>query len=195
MAPKARDPAVRFWEKVDRRGPDECWPWTGQANQLGYGQFRVGDKMLRAHRFAYEATIGVIPQRLVIDHLCGVRACVNPRHLRLVTQRENMLGSAMPNAGLASRTHCSRGHPFDAENTYHRPDGGRRCRKCLALQVARSGRRYQALRSGTGLEIDQEEAGWDATRLLHEVRRLRAENTRLRELLAKVVRQVPPERA
>jgi hypothetical protein len=180
---KTVPPAERFWPKVDKRGEHECWLWKASGNALGYGQFNIGGKMRRAHRVAYELTVGPIAQGMVIDHLCGVRGCVNPGHLRLVTQRENMLGSAMPNAGLAARTHCSRGHAFDEANTYYRPDGGRRCRKCLVIQVTRSGLRYQALLSGTGLELDQEEAGWDATRLLHEVRRLRAENARLRAQL------------
>ena len=62
-----------------------------------YGQFRVGDKMVFAHRVAYELTFGEIPEGMQVDHRpnCAKR-CVNPEHLRLVTQkqnRENLVGA------------------------------------------------------------------------------------------------------
>jgi hypothetical protein len=181
------EPAVRFWAKVDKHGPvpaarpdlGACWLWTASQNGLGYGQFRETDRMVRPHRWVYAATFGPIPAGLDIDHLCRVRHCVNPAHLEAVTERENVLRGGMPNAGLSKRTHCGRGHAFDEANTYYRPDGGRRCRKCLAIQVRRSARRYRAEQTGQGLEIDQEEAGWDVAKLRHELRLLRAENARL----------------
>jgi hypothetical protein len=189
------EPAVRFWAKVKKDGsvppgrPDlgPCWVWTAYTSPLGYGRFsaEVAGRRTQvfAHRWAYEQQVGAIPAGLDLDHLCRVRHCVNPAHLEAVTARENVLRGGMPNGALSRRTHCGRGHPFDAANTYYRPDGGRRCRKCAALQVARSARRYQAERSGQGLEIDQEEAGWDMAKLRHELRLLRAENARLKAAL------------
>ena len=158
--------------------------WTGSVNTLGYARLRVGETMVAAQRLAYEALVGPVPKGMVLDHLCRVRHCVNPAHLEPVTQRENALRSGMPNAALSKRTHCTRGHAFDEANTYYRPDGGRRCRKCAVLQVLRSGLRYRAERSGQGLEVDQTEDGWDVAKLRHELRRLRAENVRLRAELA-----------
>ena len=84
--------AERFWAKVDRRGDDECWPWTASRTYQGYGQFFPAKRtFVRAHRFAYEAAIGPIPAGLTIDHLCRNKACVNPAHMEPVTAIENGL--------------------------------------------------------------------------------------------------------
>lgn len=79
----------RFWEKVDKRGPDDCWLWVGVLHQ-GYGVLRRAPKgKLLAHRLSYEINVGPIPDGLVIDHLCMVTRCVNPTHLEPVTLSEN----------------------------------------------------------------------------------------------------------
>lgn len=78
----------KFWRRADQVG--ECWLWTGPLNKDGYGQFGlVNGRMLRANRYAYELTNGLIPDGLVTDHLCRVRHCVNPSHMELVDMREN----------------------------------------------------------------------------------------------------------
>lgn len=85
-----KNPATNFWKKVDRRGPDECWPWlAGQC--IGYGRFVDRGVTVWAHRFSYELCVGPIPEGLVIDHLCCNTRCVNPAHLEPVTSRENTL--------------------------------------------------------------------------------------------------------
>mgnify|MGYP001606685686 CR=1 FL=1 len=78
----------RFWSKVDRKGPDECWPWlTGTAH--GYGMFSIGQANFRAHRIAYELTYGPIPVGLIVRHKCDNPACCNPNHLEIGTNRDN----------------------------------------------------------------------------------------------------------
>lgn len=84
------DPRARFWSKVEKAGPDECWLYRGTILNTGYGQISFGRRHREsAHRFAYADLVGPIPEGLTIDHLCFVRACVNPAHLEPVTQFEN----------------------------------------------------------------------------------------------------------
>lgn len=80
-------PEDRFWSKVDRSG--DCWVWTAGKNRGGYGRFRVGGRMRRAHRVSYSWANGPIPAGLDLDHTCHVPACVNPAHLRLATNAQN----------------------------------------------------------------------------------------------------------
>jgi hypothetical protein len=86
----------QFWSRVSKGAGDDCWLWTGSMSREGYGHFWVGGmpagarQQWWAHRFAYFASVGVVPQGYVLDHTCGRRACVRPTHLEPVTPRENL---------------------------------------------------------------------------------------------------------
>ncbi|MFB7029641.1 MULTISPECIES: HNH endonuclease signature motif containing protein [unclassified Streptomyces] len=140
-------PAERFAAKVTigpvslhRAAPGPCHLWTGGARskrphdqgEFGefYGAFYVAGRMTRAHQYAWEQAHGPIPAGAEIDHRCRRRNCVAVAHLDLVDHRTNTLRSTAPTALNARKTHCHRGHPFDAANTYRRPNGSRRCRAC-----------------------------------------------------------------
>lgn len=73
-----------------RETPDtNCWLWTAYIMPSGYGLSCVGGKKQTAHRAVYEEFVGPVPDGLELDHLCRVRACVNPGHLEPVTRAEN----------------------------------------------------------------------------------------------------------
>lgn len=83
-----KDPVTRFWGLVEKT--PECWLWTGADNGNGHGKFcDAGGHLVYAHRFSFELANGEIPTGLEVDHICRVRNCVRPDHLRLATHKEN----------------------------------------------------------------------------------------------------------
>jgi len=137
-APKARtqSDADRFWSKV-RKTKSGCWLWKAGRFPNGYGQFWLIPQSVAAHRYAWELTRGRPPKGLQLDHLCRVRRCVNPDHLELVSCKTNLLRGQTKAAANAAKTHCPRGHPYSAANTYFLPGGRRRCRICGRAACAR----------------------------------------------------------
>ena len=71
------------------RTTDGCWRWVGTMTWGGYGQISRHGRNTTAHRAMWEHLVGTIPSGMVIDHLCLNRACVNPRHMEIVTYSEN----------------------------------------------------------------------------------------------------------
>lgn len=128
---------ARFMAKVVKQ-QDGCWLWQGAAGGRGvhrYGLFWVRPTLRIAHRVSYEQWVGpliVDDRKVSIDHLCGVKLCVNPKHLEQVSHRENLHRSSLTvNAINAAKTHCVNGHKFTPKNTYISPTNGQRvCRTC-----------------------------------------------------------------
>ena len=115
----------RFWSRVDFDLASPCWLWTGACNADGYPKVKWHGKDMRAHRLAFEWAYGQIPDGLTVDHLCGIRRCLNWEHLEAVTTSENV------KRGKArfKKPRCKRGHPFDYVNV----NGHRVCRTCRQM--------------------------------------------------------------
>lgn len=129
----------------ERRGA--CLIWTSGLTDRGYGRLKLEGHDCRAHRVAYEAAYGAIAVGLCVRQRCGHRACVEPRHLELVTRRAAILhpssqGLARTNA---DKQVCVQGHRLTGTNLYRRREGkGRDCKTCQRL----ASRRWEATRRG-----------------------------------------------
>lgn len=133
---------------------DACWlwPWARHVD-TGYGlvwvgQGRAGRTLMYAHRYVYTLLVGPIPAGYEIDHLCFVRACVNPAHLEAVTPLENKRRSLARygNPGVAfqrAKTHCPSGHPLAPGNLRAGP-----VRRCLTCHRDQARAYRQRLRRG-----------------------------------------------
>lgn len=128
---------ARYWALVDDSG-DGCWIWQGLVGNSGYGRFTTARKHLAyAHRVAYEIHHAEeIPVGMQVDHLCHVKLCVNPSHLRVVTPRTNTNSQRKPRARI---THCPQGHAYEGGNLLEYTDRkGYTRRSCRACRTARN---------------------------------------------------------
>lgn len=130
-----------IWDVVEKS--QGCWAWKGTILYTGYGQRSTSEGPRLAHRLVYEISVGPIPEGMKLDHTCHNkdktcsggwsclhRRCVNPDHLEVVTQKENVLRGNGIGGKNARKTHCKRGHEFTKENIILRSWGGRECRTC-----------------------------------------------------------------
>ena len=147
MRGKRQSAEERFWQFVRVTGPDECWLWTGSKSAEGYGKFSYGriPKTGRymsglAHRFSYTLHKGVIASDMFVCHRCDTPSCVNPNHLFLGTNQDNMKDCAAKGRNRSiyrGVTHCIHGHPFDTKNTIIR-GGKRKCRTCNRISALKA---------------------------------------------------------
>jgi len=106
--------ATRFWSRVRRAEGDACWEWLGATTDDGYGQFRVGHRIIYAHRFAWIATYGPLLDELLVLHRCDNPICVRPDHFFLGTHSDNNRDRAAKGRHIGERTPprilCARDH-------------------------------------------------------------------------------------
>ena len=115
-----------LWANKVHVRKDGCHVWLAAKSVGGYGRFTINRESFYAHRLAYAMKHGSVDSSLVIDHTCRNRDCVNPDHMELVSQAENV------RRGLHGvlRTHCQHGHSLEDASTRSDHAGARRCRTC-----------------------------------------------------------------
>jgi hypothetical protein len=118
----------RFFARVIKRA-DGCWIHTLATNR-GYSQQFFGGKTFRGHRVSWFLAGNKFEVKKVLDHKCRNRRCVNPDHLRQVSDKQNVLCGAGQTAINALKTHCIRGHELSGKHITIR-NGRRVCRKCV----------------------------------------------------------------
>jgi hypothetical protein len=121
----------RFWAKVDRRGPDECWPWVGSRQQDGYGQLWNGSRLEIATHIALRLDGRPLEPGQYALHRCDNPPCVNPGHLIAGDARTNshdMLAKGRFRVGERRKEMCKRG--------LHRMDDTRRANRCAECERA-----------------------------------------------------------
>lgn len=119
----------------------DCWIWTGAKDKAGYGRISLGHANCKlAHRIAFIALAGPIPDGLDLHHCCENPTCINPAHCKPVTRKFHAQLSNTRQDFVdrfaaqwnreRSKTHCPKGHAYDLFNTYFSKNGERSCRKC-----------------------------------------------------------------
>lgn len=93
--------ANRFWSYVEKS--DDCWIWTGGSFGGRYGQFRIGKKKIRAHRFSWLLAGNEIPDGMILCHKCDNVKCVRPDHLFVGTHADNAKDREEKGRGAGNR--------------------------------------------------------------------------------------------
>ena len=139
----------RFEAKYIPEPMSGCWIWISTIGSNGYGEIHNPDgshKGKQAHRVSWEFFRGPITEGLQVNHKCDVPLCVNPNHLYLGTQVQNIEDCIR--RGRARKrpfaTHCSHGHEYTPQNAYRPPSGGVYCRICIKLRYEASQLRRKA---------------------------------------------------
>lgn len=118
--------------QVVRKG--ECIEFTGTSTKDGYGRPSVNGRQYYMHRLAYEAAFGAIPDGLHVCHHCDNPPCINPKHLFLGTNRDNIADRVRKGrrAGPLKKAFCKHGHPLSGDNLGHVKSAKNRRTYCIA---------------------------------------------------------------
>lgn len=101
----------KFWNHVDKRGPDECWPWLVNISRKGYGVAWIRDTRFIASRLSWFIHAGSDPGNLLVCHRCDNPPCVNPSHLYLGTIAENLADASKRGLYPTGDNHYRRAKP------------------------------------------------------------------------------------
>lgn len=133
-------PKKRWQFKINTK--TGCWEWQRELSLQGYGMMRKDGFKTGAHRHYFMHLRSGIPPNMKLDHLCRNTICVNPAHLEIVTERENIIRGVGASAQNARKTHCGRGHALSGENVEHDVQHGWPRRKCITCRRMMEKKRY-----------------------------------------------------
>lgn len=124
---------TRFFAKVEKT--ENCWLWTATKHKFGYGSFSYKSKKIGSHVFSFMLHKGDIEKGRCVRHICDVPECVNPDHLILGTQLDNLRDMSSRGRGKNQNTDkevCKNGHELKGDNLKVHKNGKRNCRICMA---------------------------------------------------------------
>jgi len=110
----------------------DCFEYTGARGADGYGRASLNNKLQYVHRLAYVDAFGEIPQGLHVLHKCDNPPCINPAHLFLGTNKDNIVDRMQKGrrGGPVKKTVCKNGHPLSGDNLGRVKTGRTYCREC-----------------------------------------------------------------
>ena len=141
---------------IQKSADHDCWLWTGWTEKNGYGRKTINYQHISAHRWSWQLHNGKIPDGKVILHKCDVKKCVNPAHLEVGSQKDNIQDSIRKGrhstVNQPLRSICKNGgHQMLGENVYLMSDGTRECRACRNRRGLAYYYRKAAKRKSNGL--------------------------------------------
>lgn len=125
---------------IDRSVVDNttgCWNYTGCKSKSGYSRVNYNGRCINGQRALWQFLYGELPKYTHVLHHCDNRLCVNPAHLFVGTNQDNVSDKIKKGRGVnpiatlnKNKSHCKNGHEYTEDNTWYESNGSRHCKTC-----------------------------------------------------------------